>query len=168
MEFKKIVHKFKSEWKYKDLKRVGKPPKLSKRSHSIIRRLYLKNRRLSLRNIACIYNMGSTQHVSRCTVNRILNKYGLYWVARANQHRWNRKISCKKHISCHSWTNMNIHETKVFENNFGHTLTAYQCKKNKNVKILSSYHRKVNVMDNPKKNLKVFSFTIQPNLEWTV
>ena len=46
---------------------------------------------------------------------------------------------------------MNIHDTKVFINNFGHTLTAYQCKKNINVKILCSYHRRVDMLDNPKK-----------------
>ena len=63
-----------------------------------------------------------------------------------NNRREINAVSLKK-----STSSMNIHETKVFENNFGHTLTAYQCKKNKNVKILSSYHRKVNVMDNPKK-----------------
>ena len=73
----KIVYKFKSESKYWDRKRVGRPPKLSKRLHSIIRRQCLKNRRKSLRNIARNYNMGSTLHVSRCTFNRILNKYGL-------------------------------------------------------------------------------------------
>ena len=73
----KIVHKFKSEVKYEDRKRVGRPLKLSKRSHSIIRRLCLKNIRMLLTNIARIYNLGSTWHVFGCTVNRILNKYRL-------------------------------------------------------------------------------------------
>jgi len=36
------VLKFKSKGKYEDRKRVGRPPKLSKRSHSIIRRLFEK------------------------------------------------------------------------------------------------------------------------------
>jgi len=73
----KIVHKFKSEAKYEDRKRVGRPPKLSKRSHSIVRRLCLKNRRVLLTKIARIYNIDSTLHVSTCTVNHILNKYKL-------------------------------------------------------------------------------------------
>jgi len=73
----KIVQQFKSEGKYEDRRRVGIPPKLSKRSHSMIQRLCLKNRRMSLTNIARTYNMSSTLHVFRCEVNRILNKYGL-------------------------------------------------------------------------------------------
>jgi len=73
----KIVHKYKSEGIYGDRKRIGRPLKLSKRSQSFIRRLCLKNRRMSLTNLSRTYNMGSDLHVSRCTVNRILNKYGL-------------------------------------------------------------------------------------------
>jgi len=61
----KIIHKFKSEGMYEERKRVGRPPKLSKRSHSIIQRLCMKNRHMSLTNIVRTYNMGSTLHVSR-------------------------------------------------------------------------------------------------------
>jgi len=74
-EIQRIVHTFKSEGKYEDRKRIGRPPKLSKRS--VLFEICLKNRRMSLTNIARTYNMGSTLHVYRCTVNRILNKYGL-------------------------------------------------------------------------------------------
>jgi len=48
----KIVYKFISERKYEDRKRVGRPPKLSKRSHNIIRRLCLKNILMLLTNIS--------------------------------------------------------------------------------------------------------------------
>lgn len=73
----KIVNKYKTEGIYADRKRSGRPPKLSKRSQRIIRRLSLKNRSMSLTNIARTCNRHSIQHVSRCTVHRILNKYGL-------------------------------------------------------------------------------------------
>lgn len=73
----KIVHKYRTEGIYADRRRTGRPPKLSNRSQRIIRRLSLKNRSMSLTNIARTCNMHGIQHVSRCTVHRILNKYGL-------------------------------------------------------------------------------------------
>ena len=74
---RKIFLKFRNNGKYEDQKRSGRPANLNLRSKRCIRRICLKNRRLSLSNIAGMFNMMSGDRISRCTVNRILLKYGL-------------------------------------------------------------------------------------------
>jgi len=74
---RKIFLEFKNTGKYEDQKRSWRPHKLNLRSKRCIRRICLKNRRLSLSNIAGTFNMMSEGRISTYAVNRILLKYGL-------------------------------------------------------------------------------------------
>ena len=74
---RKNILKFQRTGNYKDHKRAGMANNFYLRSKRIIRRICLKNSRLSLTNIAGSYKTMSEDRMSKSTVNRIFLKYGL-------------------------------------------------------------------------------------------
>ena len=61
----------------KDQPRGGRPHKLSARSERVIKRISRLNNDISTLNITRIFNSSSSIAISKSTVERILQKYGI-------------------------------------------------------------------------------------------
>jgi transposase len=124
----KIVHKFKTLGTYEDKKRSGRPSKLPKRSERIIRRICLKNRRMSISKITGAFNAAGMIHASRSTVNRILIKYGLkshYAVCKPllNGKQRKRRVEWardKQNWDIDKWSNVVFSDESMFRT-YSHT-----------------------------------------------
>ena len=81
---------------YKDKKLSGRPVKLSERSRRIIRRIFLRNRTMSVRSITSNFNFQRIEHISHDTVSKNFNKIRLTKLSAGSEAVYHFKAMDKK------------------------------------------------------------------------
>ena len=134
----KLLKKFQETGKYEDSKRSGRPCKISQRGERIIRRISLKDRFLSARNVLGIYCDQTKDNISQSTLNRILNEYVLRshtavkktllnYSQRQRRLEWARD---KKNWPISKWNTVVFSDESLFQ--------TFQCSRKRRVRRFSN------------------------------
>jgi transposase len=130
----KLLKKYAVTGSYEDIQRSGRPHKLSERSKRLIRRTSLSNRFFTTKEVMVKCCEDYNVQISRSTVKRILNKYGLkshIAVTKPflNYKQRRRRIEWAKNNMKQQWDSVVFSDESIFR--------SFSCSKNALVRRFS-------------------------------